>query len=87
MPVKGDAPALPGARASARYVRISPTKARRVVNLVRGMPARERVYAEIKARAATRFAPMTVAKSPCATHSDRPRNARTSDGVPALKVT
>ena len=41
MPVKGDAPALPGARASARYVRISPTKARRVVNLVRGLPARE----------------------------------------------
>jgi large subunit ribosomal protein L22 len=41
MPVKGDAPALPGARASARYVRISPNKARRVVNLVRGLPARE----------------------------------------------
>ena len=41
MPVKGDAPALPGARASARYVRISPTKARRVVNLVRGLPAKE----------------------------------------------
>ena len=29
--------------------------------VVRGMPARERVYAEIKARAATRFAPLTVA--------------------------
>ncbi len=29
---------------------------------VRGMPARERVYSEIKARAATRFAPMTVAR-------------------------
>ncbi|WP_370681862.1 type VI secretion system membrane subunit TssM [Comamonas sp. GB3 AK4-5] len=28
--------------------------------VVRGMPARERVYGEIKARAATRFAPMTV---------------------------
>jgi large subunit ribosomal protein L22 len=41
MPVKGDAPALPGARASARYVRISPNKARRVVNLLRGLPARE----------------------------------------------
>ncbi|RPI26195.1 MAG: 50S ribosomal protein L22, partial [Actinobacteria bacterium] len=34
--VKGDAPALPGARAIARYVRVSPMKARRVVNLVRG---------------------------------------------------
>jgi len=41
MPVKGDAPALPGARAIARYVRISPMKARRVINLVRGLPAKE----------------------------------------------
>jgi large subunit ribosomal protein L22 len=41
MPVKGDAPALPGARAVARHVRISPSKARRVINLVRGLPARE----------------------------------------------
>jgi large subunit ribosomal protein L22 len=41
MPVKGDAPALPGARAVARYVRISPNKARRMVNLVRGLPAKE----------------------------------------------
>ncbi|WP_026211713.1 50S ribosomal protein L22 [Longispora albida] len=39
MPVKGDAPALPGARAVARHVRISPSKARRVINLVRGLPA------------------------------------------------
>ncbi|PPE67709.1 type VI secretion system membrane subunit TssM [Caldimonas caldifontis] len=31
--------------------------------VVRGMPARERVYAEIKARASTRFAPMTVARA------------------------
>jgi type VI secretion system protein ImpL len=30
--------------------------------VVKGMPARERVYAEIKARAATRFAPVTVAR-------------------------
>ena len=29
--------------------------------VVRGMPARERVYADIKARAATRYAPVTVA--------------------------
>ncbi|MFI7598458.1 50S ribosomal protein L22 [Actinoplanes sp. NPDC049681] len=41
MPVKGDAPALPGARAVARHVRISPNKARRVINLVRGLPAKE----------------------------------------------
>ena len=40
MPTKSQA-ALPGARAIARHVRISPTKARRVVNLVRGLPAKE----------------------------------------------
>src|SRR5262252_4912354 len=33
--------ALPGARAVARHVRVSPMKARRVVNLVRGLPAKE----------------------------------------------
>jgi large subunit ribosomal protein L22 len=32
---------LPGAKASARYVRLSPTKARRVVDLVRGRPVAE----------------------------------------------
>ena len=40
MPTKSDV-ALPGARAVARHVRVSPTKARRVVNLVRGMSAKE----------------------------------------------
>jgi large subunit ribosomal protein L22 len=37
----GDTVVLPGARAVARHVRISPMKARRVVDLVRGMPAKE----------------------------------------------
>jgi large subunit ribosomal protein L22 len=37
----GDSVALPGARAVARHVRISPMKARRVVDLVRGLPAKE----------------------------------------------
>ena len=41
MATKSDAVALPGARAVARHVRISPMKARRVVDLVRGMPAKE----------------------------------------------
>lgn len=36
-----DAPAAPGARAVARYVRTSAQKARRVVDLVRGLPAKE----------------------------------------------
>src|SRR5947209_4985869 len=40
MPTKSDV-ALPGARAIARHVRVSPTKARRVVNLVRGMSAQQ----------------------------------------------
>src|ERR687884_1060336 len=40
MPIKA-APVLPGARAVARHVRLSPMKARRVVNLVRGLPAKE----------------------------------------------
>ena len=40
MPTKSEA-ALPGARAIARHVRVSPMKARRVVDLVRGLPARE----------------------------------------------
>jgi len=33
--------AAPGARAVARHVRVSPMKARRVVDLVRGLPAKE----------------------------------------------
>src|SRR5215831_20014342 len=41
MPTKSDAVALPGARAVARHVPISAMKARRVVNLVRGLPARD----------------------------------------------
>jgi large subunit ribosomal protein L22 len=38
MPTRTDAP---GARAVAKYVRVSPMKARRVINLVRGLPAKE----------------------------------------------
>jgi large subunit ribosomal protein L22 len=41
MPTTTSEVALPGARAVARHVRISPTKARRVVNLVRGLPAKD----------------------------------------------
>ena len=41
MPTKSDAAAVPGARAVARHLHISPMKARRVVNLVRGLPAKE----------------------------------------------
>ena len=55
MPTKSDAAALPGARAIARHVRISPMKARRVVNLVRGLPAKE-------ALTVLRFAPQAASE-------------------------
>jgi large subunit ribosomal protein L22 len=42
------------ARAKARYVRVTPRKARRVVDLIRGMPASD-------AQAALRFAPQAAA--------------------------
>src|SRR5262249_34260987 len=41
MATMSDIVAPPGARAVARHVRISPMKARRVVDLVRGMPAKD----------------------------------------------
>jgi large subunit ribosomal protein L22 len=41
MPTKSDVAALPGARAIARHVRVAPMKARRVINLVRGLPAKD----------------------------------------------
>lgn len=41
MPALADAPVAPGVRAVARYVRTSAMKARRMVNLIRGLPAKE----------------------------------------------
>ncbi len=38
---KAETPALPGARAQVRYARVGPRKARRVIDLVRGMKASE----------------------------------------------
>jgi large subunit ribosomal protein L22 len=55
MATKSDAVALPGARAVARHVRISPMKARRVVDLVRGLPAKE-------ALTVLRFAPQAASE-------------------------
>jgi large subunit ribosomal protein L22 len=43
------------ARAQARYVRVTPMKARRVVDLIRGLPAAE-------ARAILRFAPQAASE-------------------------
>jgi len=51
----GDDTALPGAIARARYVRVTPMKARRVVDLIRGLPAAE-------ARALLKFAPQAASE-------------------------
>jgi len=50
-------PAFPQIKSNLTLVDTTRENLRRVV---RGMPARERVYSEIKSRASTRFAPMTV---------------------------
>ncbi len=55
MPTKSDAAVVPGARAVARHVHVSPMKARRVVNLVRGLPAKE-------ALTVLRFAPQAASE-------------------------
>jgi large subunit ribosomal protein L22 len=46
---------LPTARAQARYVRVTPMKARRVIDLVRGMPADQ-------ALAVLRFSPQSASE-------------------------
>ncbi|HET7795533.1 MAG TPA: type VI secretion system membrane subunit TssM [Rhizobacter sp.] len=53
------APDFPVAQTNLALLDTTRENLRRVV---KGMPARERVYAEIKARAATRYPPMTVAR-------------------------
>lgn len=53
------APDFPATQTNLALLDTTRENLRRVV---KGMPARERVYAEVKARAATRFPPMTVAR-------------------------
>src|SRR5262249_50966199 len=55
MATMSDTFAPPGARAVARHVRISPMKARRVVDLIRGLPAKE-------ALTVLRFAPQAASE-------------------------
>ncbi len=74
MPVKGDAPALPGARAVARHVRISPNKARRVINLVRGLPAKE-------ALTVLQFAPQAASETVYKVLESAIANAETTEGL------
>ncbi len=64
----------PGAFASARYVRVTPLKARRVVDLVRGMPVDQ-------ALATTPFAPQAAAETVHKVLRSAVANAETTEGL------
>jgi len=66
----------PGAFASARFVRITPMKARRVVDLVRGVPVDE-------ARATLQFAPQAAAATVLKVLESAIANAETTEGLDA----
>ncbi|GAA1527344.1 50S ribosomal protein L22 [Nocardioides humi] len=68
----GDAP---GAFASARFVRITPMKARRVVDLVRGLPADE-------ALTLLQFAPQSASETVYKVLQSAVANAATTEGLP-----
>ena len=74
MPTQGGAPTLPGARAVARYVRVSPMKARRVVNLIRGLPAQE-------ALTVLQFAPQAASEPVYKVLASAVANARNNEGL------
>jgi large subunit ribosomal protein L22 len=64
----------PGAFASARYVRISPMKARRVVDLVRGLPVDE-------ALALLQFAPQAASETVFKVLESAVANAETAEDL------
>ncbi|TWG99782.1 large subunit ribosomal protein L22 [Nocardioides sp. J9] len=64
----------PGAFATARFVRITPMKARRVVDLVRGLPADE-------ALTLLEFAPQSAAETVYKVLSSAVANATTTEGL------
>jgi large subunit ribosomal protein L22 len=64
----------PGAFASARYVRITPLKARRVVDLVRGVPVAQ-------ALATLEFAPQAAAETVHKVLRSAVANAETTEGL------
>ena len=64
----------PGAFASARYVRITPLKARRVVDLVRGVPVDQ-------ALATLEFAPQAAAETVHKVLRSAVANAETTEGL------
>jgi len=65
----------PGAFASARFVRITPMKARRVVDLVRGLPVDE-------AQSILAFSPQAAAKTVGKVLDSAVANAGTTEGLP-----
>ena len=65
----------PGAFASARFVRITPMKARRVIDLVRGLPADE-------ALTMLEFAPQSAAVTIRKVLASAVANAGTTEGLP-----
>ncbi len=65
----------PGAFASARFVRITPMKARRVVDMVRGLPVDE-------AQSILAFTPQAAAKTVGKVLDSAVANAGTTEGLP-----
>ena len=66
----------PGAFASARFVRISPMKARRVVDMVRGLPVED-------ALALLQFAPQAASETVYKVLESAVANAETTEGLDA----
>ena len=64
----------PGAFATARFQRISPMKARRVVDLVRGLPVDE-------ARATLQFSPQAATETVAKVLESAVANAETTEGL------
>jgi len=68
------------ARAQARYVRVTPMKARRVVDLIRGLPAAE-------AQAILKFAPQAASEPVAKVIASAAANAQNNNGLdPATLV-
>jgi large subunit ribosomal protein L22 len=69
----------PGAFASARFVRITPLKARRVVDLVRGMPVDD-------ALSLLQFAPQAASETVYKVLESAVANAETTEGLAAADL-
>lgn len=69
----------PGAYASARFVRITPMKARRVVNMVRGLPVED-------ALSLLQFAPQAASTTVYKVLESAIANAETTEGLDATSL-